>query len=162
MNLETIQSRSDDAGECWLWMGATSSSGYPIVKIKGCGCKLVRRVAFELNGGTLEARQPVVTTCGEKLCVNPLHLQASTIKKIAMKAAKAGRYSTLKRGAAVSRGMNKRKKISDVAANEIRYSTETGPVLAARYGIDRSLVNRIKNGQSRKDYSNPYLQLVAA
>lgn len=162
ITLQTIKDRSDEVGECWLWAGATSNTGHPIVKIKGCGCKLVRRVSFILNGGELAARQPVVPMCNEKLCVNPEHLEVSTTKKIAKKAAKEGKFSTLQRCAAISRGQGYRKKLSDDAANEIRYSEESGPVLADRHGIHKSLVNRIKRNEARKDYNNPYLQLVAA
>lgn len=162
MTLDELKKYTDEVGDdCWIWHGATGNTGHPIVKFDG-RCQLARRVAFTLNGGILAARQPVVTTCEEKCCINPAHLVLSTIKKIANKAARAGKFSTLQRGVAIARGQRHRKKLSDEAANEIRYSTESGPVLAARHGIDKSLVNRIKSGSARKDYSNPYLRLMQA
>ena len=35
-------------------------------------------------------------------------------------------------------------------------STESGPALADRYGVNRSLINRIKRGDAWKDYTNPF------
>ena len=41
-------------------------------------------------------------------------------------------------------------------AREVRASNESGPVLAKRYGVDRSLIGSIRRGEVWKDYSNPF------
>ena len=49
-------------------------------------------------------------------------------------------------------------------AREIRMSDESGPVLALRYGVDKSLINGIKAGRNWKEYSNtnPFAGLMRA
>jgi hypothetical protein len=46
-------------------------------------------------------------------------------------------------------------------ARTIRMSGESGPVLATRYGVNRSVINNIKLGRSWKDYKNPFSALMA-
>lgn len=166
MDLEFIKSKTEEVGECWIWQGCVGSSGYPIMKVEGAPCQTVRRVAYRLKEGALNLayRQPVITTCKEKLCVNPDHLKASSNKEVSKLAGAAGRMSGVTKGAKIAK--DKRENASKLpggmeTARIIRMSDETGPVLALRYGIDKSLVNRIKNGQSWKDYSNPFMGLMA-
>lgn len=163
MTLEEIKARCDEVGECWIWNGAVSSTGYPIAKIDG-KCQLVRRVAFgfKLGSAKLLPRQPVVAKCDDKRCVNPACLKASSTQEVSQIAGKAGKMSSLAKGAKIAafKRANMAKITMDVARS-IRMSTETGPVLAARYKIDKALVNRIKNGGAWRDYSNPFMGLMA-
>lgn len=154
-----LQAQTEELADCWLWQGATTSQGYPIVKHEG-SCKLVRRVMFELHGGTLTARQPIATMCGEKLCVNPEHLKASTVAKVAQAAAKRGAWTGLTRSAKIATKKRKTAKINMGIAQEIRNSTEINKVLAARFGINKSLAARIKSGHAWRDYSNPFQGLM--
>jgi len=92
ITLETIKDRCHEVADCWLWKNATSDGGYPIVKVRGCGCRLVRRLVLDFVGTPAMPRQPVVTTCGEKLCVNPAHLKASTTAAVSQAAAAKVRF----------------------------------------------------------------------
>lgn len=159
---QDLLDRSDEVGECWLWNQATSKGGYPIMKIRGCGCKYVRRIAAELAGHELAPRQPVATSCNEKLCVNPAHCDPSTIQAVAKKAGEAGAWSTPKRSAKIAAAKRAKGKLTADQAAEIRASTESGPVLAARFGIDKSMVNNIKRGEAWKDYTNPFAGMFAS
>ena len=163
MTLDEIKSRCEEEGECWIWKDATDSNGYPIAKVDG-KCQLVRRVAYSLKPSApkLQPRQPVIAKCDCRLCVNPSCLRASTIAEVSRMAGKAGKLSGLIKGAKIA--AHKRAtgaKIDMEIANSIRLSGETGPVLAARHNIDRALVNRIKRGGAWKDYSNPFMGLMA-
>ena len=63
---------------CHLWCGITSGDGYPRIYFKGVS-RAAHRVAYELqNDIALSPAVPVHHTCGESMCVNPLHLQAIT------------------------------------------------------------------------------------
>ncbi len=156
---QDLLDRSDEVGDCWIWSQAASSGGYPIMKMRGCGCVLARRLAAQLAGHELAPRQPVETTCGEKLCVNPDHCKPSTIKAIGKKAGKAGAWSTPQRSAKIAAAKRAKGKLTVEQAAEIRASSESGPVLAARYGVDKSMVNNIKRGTAWKDYSSPFAGL---
>lgn len=149
--------------KCIIWTGIVGSTGHPIYKPTGCRvCALVRREVYRLGGRTLIARQPIDTTCGDRLCVNDAHLVQSTISKIAIKAAKRGAFSSLSKGLKIAMTKRGTMKLTEAQAREIRHSTETGPVLAARYGIDKSQANKIKRGEAWRDYSNPFAALMRA
>lgn len=161
MNVEQV-------GNCWEWTGATSSTGHPIInlrqKIDGMprtGCNLVRRFVYMLNGGELKHRQPIDCRCSNKLCVNPAHLFQSTSQKVAKKAAKRGMWSGEARSRKISAKKRQQSKLNPSIAADIRLSNESGPILAERYGVNKSLVNSIKRGEIWKDYSSPFAGLGA-
>ena len=80
----------------------------------------------------------------------------------AQRAAKKGAWKGKARAAKIAstRRANINKKLDMDKAREIRMSTESGPVLAARYGVNKSLINGIKRGTAWKDYSNPFAALM--
>lgn len=163
MTLDDIKANCEEVGDCWIWKGAISESGYPIVKVRGEGCRLVRRVVAEMSGITLKARQPTVTTCDDKLCVCPEHVKASTISKVAKAAAERGAFSSPARGAKIARFRRAAhdSKLTESDAEAIRASAESGPVLAERYGVHRSRINAIKCGEVWKQYTNnPFAGLL--
>lgn len=161
VTLEQIKERTEEVGDCWIWQRGITGSGYPEMKIMGRPCKLVRRMVVELDGRKPEKRQPVVATCNDPLCVNPKHLQLSSIKAVSQAKAAAGGWKGKARGAKIAAAKREQcSKINMDAAREIRMSNETGPVLAERYGVDRSLINRIKRNEAWKDYTNPFAGLM--
>lgn len=140
--------------DCLLWTGATSTSGYPIIKVGSHGCQLVRRVVAQLAGNELAPRQPVVATCGRRLCVHPEHLVPSTIAAVAQSAALRGSYGSLQRCRAIaeSKRGDKGAKLTMEIVLAIRASTESGPELARRYGVTRSHITAIRRGTAWPDY----------
>ena len=160
LEMMAILDRTVEEGECLLWTGATGDSGHPIYKPNGCGCTLVRRAMFRLAGGELIPRQPIDTRCGDKLCLNAAHLVQSTIAKIGQRAARRGAWSGLARKVKIAKAKRGKMKLTEEKAREIRESSESGPVLAARYGVNKSLVNGIKRGVAWRDYTpNPWAGL---
>lgn len=157
-----IIERTDEVGDCWIWNSTVSKpGGYPIMNVSGCGCRLVRREAFMLAGGVLLPRQPVDVICDERRCVNPAHLVASSTAKIAQKAADQGKFSSLARGAKIAAARRTKAKITIEDARVIRMSDEANPVLAARYGVNKSVIQGVKSGARWRDYSNPFVGLMA-
>jgi hypothetical protein len=159
MTIDDIKARCEEVGECWIWQGGVSGTGYPIMKASGykSGCQLVRRVVVELSGRELKPRQPIAASCGDKMCCNPDHLKLSTWSLIGKRAAKDGAFSGVARANKIAAARRvAHAKLTEDQAREIRLSTESGPVLAERYGINRSRVNAIKRGEAWKDYSSPW------
>ena len=159
LEMMALLDRTEEFADCLLWTGATGESGHPIFKPHGCGCTLVRRAMFRLAGGELIARQPIDTSCGERLCLNPDPLFQSTVSRIGKKAGARGAWSGLAHRAKNAAAKRGKMKLTLVQAGEIRASEESGPVLAARYGVNKSLVNSIKRGTAWRDYSSPWAGL---
>ena len=156
----------EDDGECWTWTGAVNQQGHPIIHLRQpvhghVGCLTVRRYVFLLTNGFLLPRQPIGCTCGDKLCVNPAHLYQSSFSKVAKIAAKNGAWQGQDRAIKISIAKRATAKLDPQKAAEIRMSDESGPVLAERYGVNRSLVNSIKRGLIWRDYSSPFAGLGA-
>jgi hypothetical protein len=60
---------------CWLWTAARSSTGYGVFAIAKSGCS-AHRVIYELLHGPVPADMEIDHLCGQRLCVNPAHLEA--------------------------------------------------------------------------------------
>lgn len=60
-------------GGCWLWSGATNSSGYGHLKAGG-RATLAHRMSFEIHCGAIPAGAGVCHRCDVPACVNPAHL----------------------------------------------------------------------------------------
>ncbi len=158
LTLKMIHDRCDEVGDCWIWKDAVGQHGYPIMRRLPGGCQLVRRVVVALDGRPAAARQPVTCTCDEKRCCNPAHLKPSTPSAVGKAAAAKGSFSTKARAARIAQGRRSSgaTKLTLDLVREIRSSEETGPVLAERYGVNRSLIGSIRRGTAWKDYSNPF------
>lgn len=160
MDLQTIRERCEEVGDCWIWQGC-ASPGYPLVKINGRGAVLVRRLVCELDGRPPAPRQPVASRCNEKLCCNPAHLFPSSIQAIAKAAAKRGAFSGADRAAKIAATKRAAGKLTMQKAREIRMRTEAAHVLAPIYGVDKSLINKVRSGRAWRDMSSPFAGLGA-
>lgn len=154
--------RTEELADCLLWTGSTTSGGHPTYKPFGCKCTLVRRDVFRLGGGVLNPNVPLITTCGEKLCINVAHIKPSTPKKIGQAAAARGAWKNKDRSAKIAAAKRSQAsaKLTIEIARDIRLSTESGPVLSKRHGVHLSVINGIKAGNRWKDYSSPWAGLM--
>ena len=160
-----ITSQIDEVGDCWIWTGATSTSGNsPIVHLAGIGCRLVRRVVYEMTGGKLYKNRPIGMKCGEPLCINPAHMYLSSNAEIAKIAGAQGKLSTVTKRAKIQQAAVNagRTKLTPELAAIIRQSDESGAELGRRYGINRTLAARIKAGTAWREYkATPFSGLGA-
>lgn len=63
-----------------MWTGSVNSNGQPIVGWKGETFK-ARRVIVALYEGKIKDSQVVTMACGEKLCVNPEHMEVRNVSR---------------------------------------------------------------------------------
>jgi len=159
--LKDIKDRTVEEGDCWIWQQGLTN-GQPQMKVKGCDCKLVRRIVLQVVGRAAAARQPVMVTCDNALCVNPKHLKLSSASEIAQQKAARGAWRGIARAAKISATKRAagQSKMSDAEVQALRTSSESGPAAAARLGVHRSLVSQIRRGVARKDYSSPFFGLA--
>lgn len=77
---QRIEDRTDRRTGCWLWTGSPGPGGYAVCKINGFNVG-VPRVAYILLHGDIQPGLVVRHICpggGNRLCVNPEHLEVST------------------------------------------------------------------------------------
>lgn len=67
-----------DPNGCWLWTGATNSSGYGYISVGKGRVAGVHRVSYELFYGPIPAGYETDHLCNRRRCVNPIHIQAVT------------------------------------------------------------------------------------
>jgi len=160
---QDLRDRSEEVGECWIWQQGNGARGYPVIKPPGGLPTTVRRIAAALAGKPPAPRQPVLATCGERLCVNPAHMQPTTVANVGKQAAKRGGWKGIVRAANIARTKRAAPgaKLSDAQVVEIRASSEPETVLGLRYGVNRSYIGRIRRGLGRRDYRNPFAGLGA-
>jgi hypothetical protein len=161
MSLEQIKERCVEIGDCWEWSSPDISlkrKRNPEMRVDG-KVTAVRRYAYGLAKNPAKGRLVVTPSCGNPYCLNPDHQKAVTHQRAMQDASKRGSLKgiTAKKLAACRANA----KISEEIAREIRSSHEPGHVLGAKYGIHKSMVNRIKQGKNWRDTSNPFAGLFA-
>ncbi|MBS0980187.1 HNH endonuclease signature motif containing protein [Acetobacter thailandicus] len=74
-----ISERRPELGQCWLWTGATDGKLSPYGKYTIERTTLrANRVAYILFSGLIPEGAHIDHLCGNRLCVNPAHLEAVT------------------------------------------------------------------------------------
>lgn len=64
----------DASGDCWLWLGHTSTAGYGRIHVNGRQ-DYVHRIVYELLVGPIPEGLHIDHLCRVRTCVNPDHLQ---------------------------------------------------------------------------------------
>ena len=162
--IESLKARTIEVGECWEWQGY-SAHGTPQVFNRVDGSKRrmysVRRLLRELIEGQAQPDGFYSVSCGNVECVNPDHTIFRTEKqhfkamgkKVGDSPVRALKLSQYHR-------TNGKAKLCESKAQEIRLSNESGPVLAERYGVNRSLISRVRRGEIWKCLTNPFRGLM--
>jgi len=120
---------------CWRWSGQTVN-GYG--RFRG---ERSHRYAYQIHKGRIPDGLLVRHMCGNKLCVNPDHLEIGTMKDNAQDGIRLG--ETL-RGA-----RNGRAKIDETGARYIVANPDglTGNALAMKFGVSKATISLIRSGK---------------
>lgn len=134
---------------CWLWTGKSlNKKGYGQIQIGGQGTKhkTAHRLSYELHHGPIPDGMVVMHSCDNPGCVNPDHLSLGTQSQNILDAFARGRKNAIpphvfgeKCGAS---------KLTEAQAIDVIKSSEPMKILAARFGVSNSAIERIKNGKS--------------
>lgn len=120
---------------CWRWTGQLTN-GYG--RFRG---ERAHRYAYRLHKGPVPEGMMIRHLCGNKLCVNPAHLEPGTM---ADNAADGIRLGETLRGS-----RNGRSKIAEADARYIIDNPDhmTGAQLARKFSVSRATISLIKSGQ---------------
>lgn len=77
---DALETRVARIGECLVWTGTKTNLGYGQIYVEG-KLKLVHRVAWELENGSIPERMEIDHTCWSRACVNVNHLRIAEHKQ---------------------------------------------------------------------------------
>jgi hypothetical protein len=161
-SLADIKARCVEVGECWEWQGAMSNARSPIAALvtqypKQPKTRAIRAgthvLAWEAHTGKSAAGKRVWRTCCNTLCVNPQHTRAGSQAQMSAWLASAGLCKrTPSAVASITRAKRATAaKLTMEQAREIRASTDGVIALGERYGVNKSLISRIKAGKAWRE-----------
>lgn len=130
-------------GVCWFWRGA-KSNGYG--RFRGIRA---HRMSYEIAKGEIPPELMVRHLCGNKLCVNPRHLDIGTMADNAADGMALG--ETL-RGSA-----NGKAKLAESDVRYIRANPDnlSGRNLAVRFGVSPATISLIRSGRRWGHFEPP-------
>lgn len=73
-------------GQCWQWILRPSAHGYPYLSLGRSKNVRAHRFAYELLVGPIPLGLTIDHLCENKMCVNPKHLEPTTIGENARRA----------------------------------------------------------------------------
>jgi len=153
----TLKEKIIEVGRCWEWTGYCAN-GTPYVFHAGKMIS-VRRLFTQL------LKKPVmdgyyVANCGNGLCVNPKHIIYNDAKEHMKKGNSKALKSPTRRLKIQIYKRATNAKLTQEMADEIRYSEGPSRVIAAKYGVNRSVVCRIRTGKAWVNLQNPFAGLM--
>lgn len=133
--------RSD--GVCWFWRGAKQMD---YGRFRGVRA---HRFAYEVAKGPIPPELMVRHLCGNKLCMNPNHLEVGTMADNARDGARLGE---ILRGSA-----NGKAKLSEEDVRYIRINPDelSGRNLAVRFGVSAATISLIRSGRRWGHFEPP-------
>lgn len=126
---------------CWLWTACTRR-GYGAFQVNRTTTRGAHRVAYELYIGPIDVGLMVCHRCDNPLCVNPDHLFAGTPLDNMLDMATKGRRVT---APGVRGEANAQSKLTEGQVRQIFADCRSSRVIAAEYGIGKTVVNNIKS-----------------
>lgn len=153
---ELLAEKTIDDGGCLIWTGRLSCScGHP-----KHGTMLMRRAVWEARNGPLTPKELISTSCGNRLCLE--HLEKVTRAEVSRRANADPRMKAAKRVKSAAWARANSKKLDMEKANAIRASADNDHTLAALYGVDHSMISKVRRNQAWvESFSSPFAGLGA-
>ena len=121
---------------CWIWTAAQGPNGYGEFNHQKKHMQ-AHRVSWALHFGAIPAGLRVLHRCDNRLCVRPDHLFLGT--------AKDNTTDMLQKEREARGKMLPQAKLTAADIPIIRTSSDSGDVLAARYGVSKSTISMIRH-----------------
>jgi hypothetical protein len=130
---ERIDAYIDAYGDgCWEWIGTQNGQGYGVLRV-GEGNQLAHRLSWEREYGKIPRGMYVLHRCDNRGCVRPEHLFLGTLADNNADMISKKRHHT---------------KLTETEVREIKDLSGSNTEIAARYGVSRVLVGKIRLGKA--------------
>lgn len=156
---ETLKARTIEVGECWEWQGYFGNK-VPAV-CHGGKMASVRRLFVDLLGIRYPEGGYIVPKCKNGACVNPQHFRHYTMAQFSAYRGKRAAGNLVR--AAKIQAYKRRTvgKLTQEIADAIRADSRPSREVAALYGVDKSLICRIRANKAWVNLQgNPFLGLM--
>lgn len=151
--LATIQERTVEEGDCWLWQ-AGKSHGTPALRHDGRIVQVRRFIAEVLQGRTVPGGRMVSMTCDNLDCVNPAHIGIYTRKQLQQRTAARTQYgSDMARNLKIARIKQQASSLDWQKVREIRAMEGSIRQVARELGMNFDTVRLIRQGITWKEAS---------
>ncbi|HAX23071.1 MAG TPA: hypothetical protein DCY64_22645 [Hydrogenophaga sp.] len=161
--VESIYAQCTEEGDCMIWEGRVTSSGYPRIWVDGKNM-MVRRLLVELKIGRPLARGEIAASkCKDQMCLCWSHAKAMTTAERRAETGADGGYSSHTKGLRISISHRKTAKLEggEASAAAIRMDSRASHVVGPDYGISASMVRKIRRGEAWKAIQSPFAGLGA-
>ncbi|MGN7160836.1 HNH endonuclease [Sphingomonas sp. SAFR-052] len=148
---EKVDRRGPD--DCWMWTAFRNSQGYGRFWALGQNIQAHRYSLALKLGRTIPHPMMACHTCDNPGCVNPNHLWEGTRSENVRDAMQKGRMVPVPPTPdTYARGVRHHSaKLNPDIVRIIRSSTESGPILAKRYGVTRELISSVRRREIWKE-----------
>jgi hypothetical protein len=156
--IKSLKERTIDDAGCWIWQGYL---GNRIPSIYHDGKMVpVRKLMATLLEKHMPKRCFIHTTCEHSHCVNPEHFKFYTEAQHMSLLLKKSHLSPT-RAASVQRYKRAHNaKLSEAIAQEIRLSDESNASLARKYGVNKTIISRVRRNEIWVNTNHPFLSLM--
>lgn len=155
--LESLKKRTIEVGDCWEWQGYYGNK-VPSVSHDGKMIS-VRRLFSDLLGGQHPEGGFIVPKCENIRCVNPNHTKHYNKRKFGQMVGKKAKGSLARKVKLQAFRQTFNAKLNWDKVDEIRASDEPSRVMAKKFGVDKSIVCRIRRNQSWVRFDSPFAGL---
>lgn len=161
IDAEYLRLRSRPWGTCWEWTLGYTGSGIPRAPRDGGRALTVRTlIARDVAKVEIPEGWVAATSCRNRKCVNPSHLEVMPRAKLLERSRKNTNEKL--RHAKIAAARRGNGKLTPEAVADIKTQREPAATYAERYGVHVSMVHKIWNGNAWADIlpsSNPFAGL---
>lgn len=132
---------------CLEWRGTLATNGYGRVAIRGHRYP-AHRAAYVAVFGPIDDELDTCHSCDNRRCINPHHLRPGSRSTNMLDASARGRLHSQRSPETMPRG--ERHGSAKLSADDVRLIKSTDGKtreLARRFGVDRTIIMRVRRGQ---------------
>jgi hypothetical protein len=139
----------DTSGKCWLWTACKNQNGYGQIRVRP-KIYLAHRASWLIYRGDIPDGMNVLHKCDTPACVNPEHLFIGTMADNSKDMVEKRRHHSHGHSNYMPKGKKHHHyergfKITREQAIKIRLDSRKQSEIAREYGVDQSLISKIKH-----------------